>query len=211
MKYIYDIILNFNEELYEFYEWEDEDSFDYVKKIAIIKVTKDVFNDILNNKIMIDSEIVKSLFNTCEVYTKNSVKYIEYACLFTSNSSIIAVEFNYKGISILKSDLLIDEALDIIELMKKTKPLDLNYKIISISKKELITRKEKNMLSFMQREIDNMYNNNNIEKLKYIYYECFNKNESNIIKIYESLNEYIKTFPKELYDLLMLPYNSLQK
>jgi hypothetical protein len=33
VKYIYDILLNYNERLYEFYEWEDNDYFDYVKKI----------------------------------------------------------------------------------------------------------------------------------------------------------------------------------
>ena len=38
MKYIYDILLNYNERLYEFYEWEDNDYFDYVKKIEVIKV-----------------------------------------------------------------------------------------------------------------------------------------------------------------------------
>ena len=33
MKYIYDIILNFNERLYEFYEWKDNDDIEYIKKI----------------------------------------------------------------------------------------------------------------------------------------------------------------------------------
>ena len=31
----------------------------------------------------------------------------------------------------MKSDLLIDEALDIIEVCKKMKPINLNYKIIN--------------------------------------------------------------------------------
>ena len=212
MKYIYDIILNFNEEFYEFYEWDEKDYFDYIKRIPIIKVTKDMLNDIKNKKIMINNEILKSIFNICEVYSNKSIKYIEYACLFCSNSSIVAVEFNYKGISIMRSDLLIDEALDVIEFCKKIKPTNLEYKIIDNYNKKLITREESNMLFFMKREINNMYKNNNINKLKYIYYECFNKYEENIIKIYEDLIEYINSFPKGLYNLLMLPYqNSLQK
>ena len=52
----------------------------------------------------------------------------------------------------------------------------------------------------------NLYKNNNIDKLKYLYYECFNKNEESIIKIYEILTNYINTIPSELYNLLMLPY-----
>lgn len=211
MKYIYDILLNFNEKFYEFYEWDDNDTFDYIKKISLFKVNKDTLNDIKNNKIMITSEVVKSLLNTCEVYTNKSVKYVEYACLFASNSSIIAVEFNYKGISIMKSDLLIDEGLDVIEVCKKIKPINLEYKIITQDKKELITRYESNMLSFMKREVNIMYNNSNVEKLKYIYYECFSKYETNINLIYEELTKYINTFPDKLYNLLMLPYDSLQK
>ena len=180
MKYIYDILLNFNEKLYEFYEWDDCDNFDYVKKIAIIKVNKDTLNDIRNNKIMLDDEFVKEIHNTCEVYTSKSIKSIEYACLFTSNSSIIACLFNYKGISIMKSDLLLDEGLDIIEICKKIKPVTLKYTIISKEDKELITRHDKKKLIFMKQEINNMYKNNNIDKLKYLYYECFNKNEESI-------------------------------
>ena len=156
MKYIYDILLNFNEKLYEFYEWDDCDNFDYVKKIAIIKVNKDTLNDIRNNKIMLDDEFVKEIHNTCEVYTSKSIKSIEYACLFTSNSSIIACLFNYKGISIMKSDLLLDEGLDIIEICKKIKPVTLKYTIISKEDKELITRHDKKKLIFMKQEMQNI-------------------------------------------------------
>ena len=34
MSYIYDIILNFNKNLIEFFEWEDSDDIKYVKKVA---------------------------------------------------------------------------------------------------------------------------------------------------------------------------------
>ena len=161
MKYIYDILLNFNEKLYEFYEWDDCDNFDYVKKIAIIKVNKDTLNDIRNNKIMLDDEFVKEIHNTCEVYTSKSIKSIEYACLFTSNSSIIACLFNYKGISIMKSDLLLDEGLDIIEICKK---LNLHDKIISLkdgyetkisSDTDIFSEGEKQLLNFTRVMVEN--------------------------------------------------------
>ena len=46
-------LLNFNKNnLYEFYEWEDNDYFDYVKKIEVIKVSKDTIKDIIKNQIM---------------------------------------------------------------------------------------------------------------------------------------------------------------
>ena len=37
MKYIYDIVLNFNEEFFEFYDWNLNDEITHIKKIPIIK------------------------------------------------------------------------------------------------------------------------------------------------------------------------------
>ena len=39
MNYYYDIVLNLNEELYEFYEWEENDSIDFIKKIPLFRVS----------------------------------------------------------------------------------------------------------------------------------------------------------------------------
>ena len=40
MNYIYDVLLNFfpNNTLIEFYEWQEKDSIDHVKKIPIIRI-----------------------------------------------------------------------------------------------------------------------------------------------------------------------------
>ena len=45
MKYAYDVVLNFNDEFYNFYEWDTDDTIAYVKKIPIYKVTNDIIND----------------------------------------------------------------------------------------------------------------------------------------------------------------------
>ena len=37
MIYIYDILLNFNNEFYEFYEWEKSDLLFHIKKFLFIK------------------------------------------------------------------------------------------------------------------------------------------------------------------------------
>ena len=159
---------------------------------------------------MIDSELVKQLHNTCEVYTNRGVKNVEYACLFCSNSTVVAVEFNYKGISIMKSDLLIEEALDIIEIMKKVKPVDIKYQILNKSEFSLTTRSEEQKLNFMKREISNIYKNNDFDKLKYIYYECFNKEENSLVDMYNNLMKYIISLPTNLYEILMIYQNGLK-
>ena len=68
MKYIYDIILNFNENLYEFYEWKDDDNIEYIKKIPIVKVTESVFSNLKNNEFVVDDAFLNMICNKCEVY-----------------------------------------------------------------------------------------------------------------------------------------------
>lgn len=206
MKYIYDIILNFNEKLYEFYEWKETDNIEYIKKIPIVKVTDSVFSDLKNNKVIMDLEFINSIYNKCEVYGNYGIGKVEYACLFCIDDAIIAVEFNENGESIYRSDLCLDEALDILSYVKKLKISDLKYKKESKYKDYLITRKEANMINFIKRELNVIYESDNMDKLKYIYYECFNKFEDNVSKIISDLEKYISNCPNKLFDLLMLSY-----
>lgn len=207
MKYIYDIILNFNERLYEFYEWKDTDNIEYIKKIPIVKVTDSVFSSLKNNKVIVDSEFIKTIYNKCEVYGNYGIGKVEYACLFCIDDSILALEFNEKGESIFISDLYLDEAIDILSYVKKLKVFNLEYRLLSKYNNYLITRKEVNMISFIKKEINSIYMNENIDKLKYIYYECFNKSEENVSKIFLDLEKYIFECPSKLFDLLMLSYS----
>lgn len=212
MKYIYDVILNFNEEFLEFYEWKDNDNIEYVKKIPLIKISDNQFADLKNNKIIINNDIVKNLYNRCEVYTNSGIENIEYASLFCTNDAVIALEFNEKGVSIFRSDLLIDESLDILEYTKKMKITKIEYDMISKYKTVLITRKEIDMISFIKKELINIYKCANIDKLNYIYYECFNKLENNINKIMMDLEKHINNSPYKIFELLMLSYSKgLQK
>ena len=47
MYYYYDVLLNFGEDenLYEFYEWEEKDQVDFVKKIPIFRVSTECLKD----------------------------------------------------------------------------------------------------------------------------------------------------------------------
>ena len=189
MKYIYDIILNFNDTFIDFFDWNDEDSIDYIKRIPIFKVSNKVINDIKNNKVIFE-DFTNTISNKCEVYMKDAIGIIEYACLFCSKDYVIAIEFNYKGASIFKSDLLIDESLDIIEYCKRIKPINFNYKIISKETNNFMTRKEQN-----------------IDKIKYLYYECFKKTENNLLRMNIGLEKHMFKDPNKLFNILMLSYS----
>ena len=151
MKYIYDIILNFNDKYYDFFEWDDKDNIEYIKKIPVFKVSNEVIRDLKIDKIQVDLEFLKNIYNKTDIYTNIGINKVEYICLFCSNDSVIGVEFNSKGISMYKSDLLIDESLDIIDYCSNIKEIKLNYKIIDYEKIKFITRKEENMINFIKR------------------------------------------------------------
>ncbi len=204
MKYIYDIILNFNERFYEFYEWEDTDNIEYIKRIPVVKVKDSVLHELRDRKVCIDLEFIKLIYNKCEIYTNCGIKRLEYACLFCSDNYIFALEFNEKGESTYRSDLYLDEAIDVLNYTKKLKLFDLEYSVLSELKNPLITRKEQQMINFIKRELNLICKDENMDKLKYIYYECFSKLEENTSKIVSDLERYIFECPNKVFDLLML-------
>ena len=46
MSYVYDIVLNFNNDYYDFYEWKNDDLIYHIKRINLIRVDSKVYNDI---------------------------------------------------------------------------------------------------------------------------------------------------------------------
>ena len=52
MNYYYDIILNWNDLAYAFFEWNETDYLELMKKIPLIKVKHKVFLDIVNTVIV---------------------------------------------------------------------------------------------------------------------------------------------------------------
>ena len=59
MNYIYDVILNFQKEYYDFYEWNKNDNIYHMRKIPIIKINNKQFFEIKNNTIRFDEETLK--------------------------------------------------------------------------------------------------------------------------------------------------------
>ena len=204
MKYVYDIILNFNEKYYDFFQWNTNDNIDYIKRIPVYKVSNEVIRDLILNKIQINKSFIEEIYNKCEIYTNVGIEKIEYVCLFCSEDTVIGIEFNSNGKSLYKSDLIIDESIDIIRFMEKSKISKIDYKLIEHHKINFITRKEENMINFIKRELKDMYMNDKIDKLKYIYYECFGKDEINISKINMDLERYMVDNTSKLFDLLKL-------
>ena len=187
MKYIYDIILNFNESLYEFYEWKDDDNIEYIKKIPIVKVAESVFSDLKNNEFVVDDEFLNTIYNKCEVYGNYGIGKIEYACLFCIDDLLTYLELDRK-IKILnyikeKNITLLNVTSNMEELLYMDKILVMNK-----GKKEIFDKTE----VVLDRE--DIFKDLGLS-LPFIY------DINNLLKSYELIND-THIIEKELVDLL---------
>lgn len=188
MNYIYDILLNFKDELYDFYDWNKEDSLIHIRKIPIIKISETDLYNIINYDVKIDLDFFETIKNKTEIFTSKNIKKLQYACLLTDSNSIIAIEKNDRKIK--KSSLLIDEELDSLDDTESLKIQSIKYEIISKkSKNEFKTRKQIEIEKFIKKEFSKIKKEE--DKLKYIYYDCFGEKEEKIDKIINIIEDKI--------------------
>lgn len=200
MNYIYDIYLNFNEYLYDFFDWDKNDKLVHIKTIPIFKVSEEKIKTIINYNIKIIENDFNNIYNKSTIWNKSN-KYKNYA-LFCDENNIIAVEFNNNGISINKSYLNINDELEVLENIYNIKTKNINFKPLNKNKNILKTRKQIKEENFINNELKNT----NTEKLKYIYFECFGKKECDYNKIRRrilNLSKNSKEY-KVLYNILKL-------
>ena len=207
MNYIYDIYLNLNETLYDFFDWNKNDKMIHIKKIPIIIISTSAIKELINYKVKINEEFLNDIYNKTELW--NFADKINYCALFSDTTSILAIEFDSKGNSIKKSYLLIDEELEILEDTKKFKEKNIEYKILDKTNYIFKTRKELREEKFIENELKNIEN----DKLNYIYFEFFGKHEKNKKTILNSINRLSKNSKtyKNLYDILKLTSTTKNK
>jgi len=215
MIYVYDIILNWssNNELYDFFEWELNDELENVKKMPLIKIDSDILDKMFNYDFYIKKDLLGRIDNLTETYFTNKTGLIKYACLFTDGLRALAVKFDEDGNGILKSKLLLDEEQEVLMLSSKLNRYDIEIETCS-SKKSLSfeTRHEKEIRTVLLEDLNNCYNNCNFDKLKYLYFECFDDEESDsevaFNKLVKSMDNGINKVHHKLYELVMLSYTN---
>ena len=134
-------------------------------------------------------DFLLKIFDKTEVYTPNAINLIRYCALFSYDESVVAIEFDSDGNSYMKSNLSIEEEIEVIECARLLKYTILDYKIKSknVIEYKFITRKELENKDFALDKINKMYKNNEIMKLKYIFFEIYNEKLDDFEKIYSKL------------------------
>lgn len=189
MNNVYDILLNFNKErAYEFFEWYEEDNIEHIKKIPAFKVTDEQMLSIINNTIRIDSEFLSKIFNKTEKFNNKRVDIIPFSAIIGNGREALAFKFNKNGDELCRSNLVLDEKEEVLEILKHTTLSAINIKIVKKIKFDLAcTRFERNNRNKIKTEISMIYNNNDFDELKYIYYELFRTIGKDKTKMYNDL------------------------
>lgn len=205
MNYIYDVIANFNDIPYDFFEWNKIDDITHLKKVIIIKTDSQVLNDLINKKVKVSEDLLKYIKNKTEFYSKSDSNLI---AIFTNGYINICIKFTKDGINKYKSFLQIEEDDEVLELSNRLNEIDFNYQIFGEANIcQFKTRKEIEAYNYIVDKIDDLYNKNDVMKLKYIYYDCFDKFEDNKNKIYEEIKQSINDnfeVSNKIYDFFKL-------
>ena len=184
MDYIYDIVLNFHESYYEFYEWKSTDKIINFKKIPIYKVSTKTYLDIKNNTTIIDKETISR---------PNKI------FLITNGIEVMGLLIDSTGKVLKKSSLIFEESDDILEDKDLIKNITLKYTIIKSNNKLSISRLLEEKEAYLNNYFHKISPSKDEYLLKYIYYDIYNEEESDINKIYKELLNLSKKDKSKLY------------
>ncbi len=202
---VYDIILNLidSNRVYESFEWNKKDNIEHIKKIPMVRVTTNTLYDIINSTFTVDKSFLNEIYRKSEVYTDTGTSKIDYGVLFTDTYKVVAVEFNKEGKSLFKSNLLLDEEDEILDLSNEVKLRSLDYKIVKrYNNSYLLTREEEFRRNYLLKELKISYKKKKFEKINYLYEEIYPKDNKSLVDRYKILLDSIDNNYNEKHDKL---------
>ncbi len=202
---VYDILINFQDSnrVYEFFEWNEDDGIEHIKRIPLIKINSNFLDKILKYKIIIDTEFLSNIYKKTEIYSDYKTIQVDYACLFTDGYKVVGVEFNKDGNLLFKSSLLLDEEDEVLDLSNKLKITNIKYNKVNRKVEEVfLTRREEYRRVFLLQELKSAKKKMNYDKINYIYGEVFPLDKKNEEEKYNVLIEDINSNYRECYNKL---------
>lgn len=184
MNYIYDIVLNFQDNYYNFFEWRREDKIKNISKISLYRVSDKDILILKKNKVKVSEDFILKIKND----NKNSKKII---CLVSNGKIALGLLFNNDGKLLKRSSLIFEEEEEVIDNTRHLPVTKINYLeniAVTYQNKLRIEKEKKDTL------ITYISNTTDILTLKYLYYEYYEKESNNISLIKKDL---LKELAKE--------------
>lgn len=193
MKNTYDILVNFKNRAYEFYEWNKNDDIKHIKVIPTFRVSIGCLLDFSNSNLLVSKDFLKKIENKTEIFCKGLVRTEAYACILFCDDKAMAFTFDSNGNLTGKSNLLFDEADDVIASCFNLEETLIDYNVISVCNiKENYTRKECKIIEALLKYLTSIYENKRNFEIKYMYLECFDKESNDEEKAYNELVNNVK-------------------
>lgn len=167
MKNIYNIKCNFQKELLNFYEWKKEDNIKRIKSINCYKLSNEDYYNIIKYNI------------------KNSTFKNTY-CLFCNDFDTICINFDEDGNSCLRSKLLLEDEVSVLDTMIREKTYKFDYKKCEKIKYSFYSREEKKKISLINTFFET--NKNNKDIIDYLSYEWYGKIVKNNNRLITDIN-----------------------
>lgn len=180
MHFYFDLLVNLDETMWEFYEWDKNDNIVLIKKIPILKINENDFKTIYSNNGSIDQNFLEKYQNKTIIkgFKKNSTML-----LLTTGKNCLVIEINKKGNIITRSKLMIEDEINCLEKAKIFKEVKIPFK----KNNKIIFRKDfrqgEKEKKIIKTELKTLYNNKNLLKCSYLYYEWFGILENDFEKM----------------------------
>ena len=154
---------------------------------------------------------MKKINDKTEVFNPGkNISIIGYACLLTDGIRTIGLKINKAGRINGKSTMIFDEEEETIEMAQMLGLTDLKYRVIKIKDNTYEPRYQFEYRSFIKNELTKAYMAHEQDKLKYLYYEIFNKYCNNMDNIFNVIMNTIKEpwskMHENIYDIMKLSY-----
>lgn len=204
MTYVYDLIINLNDSDYKFYEWDEKDDIEYLKKSVLLKVSDYIYKKIVSNNIVLGDKTLELMKDKSCILKNKKIENITYMAIFTNSKDVIGITFSSKGEILEKTRFTLQDELELLEMSYSLKYTKIDYKEILNNdyKVSFISRKDKDNLKYILRELDKMKEDKN--KIEYLYFEWFNKKNINTDAYDELINDIKKNYNETKHNFLKL-------
>lgn len=177
MNYIYDIVLNFQDNYYNFFEWDRKDKIKNISKVPIYRVTDHDLLILKNNQVKVGDSFLTQVKEDNKKHKKN-------ICLVSNTQISIGLLIDEDGTILKRSSLLFEEEEEANNFSDTLPITEISY----LENKEIIPQ-EKLRIEIERKDHLINYINNNTDPmiLKYLYYEYYQEECEDYNKIKKSL------------------------
>ena len=194
MTYVYDLLINLNNYDYKFYEWNDKDEIEYLKKSVILKISDYIYEKLLTNNIIIGNKTLDLIKDKTCILKNKVIENITYMGIFTNGKDVIGITFSKDGKKKKKTRFTIQDELELLEISSSLKYIKIDYKEITNNEYNIsfITREDKENINKIINELKIIKEDK--EKINYLYYEWFNRKSESNNPYEELINDIVKNY-----------------